>query len=120
MHCSERERGAAEAERKAVDMARAAILGRSVGQIFDGVVINVTTAGAFVALPESGAVGLWRGANATMGQKLKVKLTGVDEAMGRIEFEPVRESLPNQIRVTPWQKKGKPSPWQHKSKKRRN
>ncbi len=125
VHCSERERGAAEAERKAVDMARAAILGRSVGQIFDGVVINVTTAGAFVALPESGATGLWRGANATIGQKLKVKLTGVDEALGRIEFEPVKESLPAQIRVNPWQQrnKGKPAPtkpfWQNKNKRRK-
>lgn len=122
VHCSERERGAAEAERKAVDMARAAILGRSVGQEFDGVVINVTTAGAFVSLPDSGAVGLWRGASATIGQKLKVKLTGVDEAMGRIELEPVKDSLPNQIRITPWQNKNKPakpSPWQNKNKRRR-
>jgi len=121
VHCSERERGAAEAERKAVDMARAAILGRSVGQIFDGVVINITTAGAFVSLPDSGATGLWRGANATIGQKLKVKLTGVDEAMGRIELEPVKDSLPNQIRVTPWQNKGKkpakPSPWQKRRRR---
>ena len=117
-HCSERERGAAEAERKAVDMARAAILGRSIGEIFDGVVINVTTAGAFVSLSESGAVGLWRGAAATVGQKLKVKLTGVDEAMGRIELEPVRDSLPNQIRVSPWQRKPKPAskPW-HKRRR---
>ncbi len=105
VHCSERERGAAEAERKAVDMARASILGRSVGQEFDGVVINVTTAGAFVALPESGAVGLWRGASATMGQRLRVKLTGVDEALGRIEFEPVKSSLPNQVRVSPWRRR---------------
>ncbi|MEQ1918780.1 MAG: VacB/RNase II family 3'-5' exoribonuclease [Elusimicrobiota bacterium] len=122
VHCSERERGAAEAERKAVDMARAAILGRSVGQEFDGVVINVTTAGAFVSLPDSGAVGLWRGANATIGQKLKMKLTGVDEAMGRVELEPVKDSLPNQIRVTPWQNKhkpAKPSPWHSKNKRRR-
>jgi ribonuclease R len=125
VHCSERERGAAEAERKAVDMARAAILGRSIGEIFDGVVINVTTAGAFVSLVESGATGLWRGANATVGQKLKVKLTGVDEAMGRIELEPVKDSLPNQIRVSPWQRKpqpkptAKPSPWHNKNKRRR-
>ncbi len=122
VHCSERERGAAEAERKAVDMARAAILGRSVGSVFDGVVINVTTAGAFVSLPESGAVGLWRGAGATIGSKLKVKLTGVDEALGRIEFEPVKDSLPNQIRVTPWQNKNKPakpSPWRKNKRRRR-
>ncbi len=106
-HCSERERGAAEAERKAVDMARASILGRSVGQEFEGVVINVTAVGAFVSLPESGAVGLWRGANATIGQRLRVRLTGVDEALGRIEFEPVKNSLPNHIRITHRQHKNK-------------
>ncbi len=105
-HCSERERAAAEAERKAVDMARAAILGRSVGQEFDGVVVNVTGAGAFIALPESGAVGLWRGGNGTLGQRLRVKLTAVDEALGRIEFDVVRSSLPNQVRSgSPWRRK---------------
>ncbi|MEK7389559.1 MAG: VacB/RNase II family 3'-5' exoribonuclease [Elusimicrobiota bacterium] len=106
-HCSERERGAAEAERKAVDMARAAILGRSVGQEFDGVVINVTGAGAFVALPESGAVGLCRGVSAAMGQRIRVRLTGVDEALGRIDFEVVKSSLANQIRVSPWRRRPK-------------
>ncbi|MDO8756785.1 MAG: hypothetical protein Q7J64_02125, partial [Elusimicrobiota bacterium] len=70
----------------------------------------------------SGASGLWRGANATIGQKLKVKLTGVDEALGRIELEPVKDSLPNQVRVTPWQNKNKPkpggkSPWQKRRRR---
>jgi hypothetical protein len=55
----------------------------------------------------------------TMGQKLKVKLTGVDEAMGRIEFEAVRESMPGQVRVSPWQKKPAKPDWSFKSKKRR-
>ncbi len=106
-HCSERERGAAEAERKAVDMARAAILGRQVGQVFDGLVVNVTTAGAFVALPETGAVGLWRGGSATLGQRVKVKLAGVDEALGRIDLEIVRESMPGTVRTSPWRPKPK-------------
>ena len=105
-HCSDRERAAAEAERKAVDMARASILGRSVGQEFDGVVINATAAGAFVALTDSGAVGLWRGANAAVGSRLRVKLTGVDEALGRIELEPVRSEMPGQVRVSPWRGRG--------------
>lgn len=103
-HCSDRERAAAEAERKSVDMARSAILGRSVGQEFEGVVVNVTPAGAFVSLTDSGATGLWRGASASLGDRLRVRLTGVDEALGRIELEPVRSAMPSQVRVSPWRK----------------
>ena len=102
--CSERERGASEAERKAVDMARAAILGRSVGQEFEGVVVNVTAAGAFVALPDTGAVGLWRGGSSPMGSRVKVKLIAVDEALGRLEFEPVRSSVPGSVRMAEWKR----------------
>jgi len=99
--CSERERLATEAERRAVDMARAGLLGRRVGQEFIGVVINATSAGLFVALPESGAVGLMRGSGgAGIGARVKVRLASVDAARGRLEFEPVAETLPGQVRIT--------------------
>ena len=113
--CSERERGASEAERKAVDLARAQLLGRSVGQVFTGVVVNSTSAGLFIALPESGAVGLLRGGNATLGTQVKVLLKSVDAAAGRLEFEAVKDELPGQVRTSP-------SPWrrnQRSNKKRR-
>ncbi len=100
--CSERERGASEAERKAVDLARAQLLGRSVGQEFVGVVVNVTSAGLFVALPESGAVGLLRGGSAPLGTQVKVRLKSVDAAAGRLDFEAVKDELPNQVRSSPW------------------
>ncbi|MFI5347688.1 MAG: ribonuclease R family protein [Elusimicrobiota bacterium] len=103
--CCERERGASEAERKAVDLARAQLLGRSVGQEFIGVVVNSTAAGLFVALPESGAVGLLRGGNAPLGAKIRVKLTAVDSAAGRLDFEAVKDELPNQVRQSPWRRK---------------
>jgi len=104
-HCSERERGASEAERKAVDLARAQLLGRSVGQEFLGVVVNATAAGLFVALPESGAVGLLRGGNAPLGARIKVRLTAVDPSAGRLDFEAVKDEMPGQVRTSPWRRK---------------
>lgn len=103
--CSERERLAAEAERKAVDLARVQLLGRLVGQEFLGVVVNATNAGLFVALPESGAIGLLRGGSAALGTKLRVRLAGVDPVLGRLDFEAVRDALPGQVRSSPWRRK---------------
>jgi ribonuclease R len=105
--CSERERAASEAERKAVDLARADLLGRSVGQEFIGVVVNSTSAGLFIALPESGAVGLLRGASGTLGTRMKVRLKSVDAAAGRLDFELVKDELPNQVRRSPWRRNPK-------------
>lgn len=105
--CSERERLAAEAERKAVDLARVQLLGRAVGREFLGVVVNATSAGLFVALPESGAIGLLRGGAAPLGTKLKVRLASVDPALARLEFEAVKDALPGQVRASPWRRKPK-------------
>lgn len=103
--CSERERLAAEAERKAVDLARVQLLSRSVGAEFVGVVVNATNAGLFVALPESGAIGLLRGGSAPLGAKLKVRLLSVDPVLGRLDFEAVKDALPGQVRSSPWRRK---------------
>jgi len=105
--CSERERAASEAERKAVDLARAELLNRSVGQEFVGVVVNSTAAGLFIALPESGAVGLLRGASGTLGTRMKVRLKSVDAAAGRLDFEQVKDELPGQVRTSPWSRNPK-------------
>jgi ribonuclease R len=105
LRCSERERTAAEAERKAVDMARAQLMHRSVGQEFIGVVVNATNAGLFIALPESGAVGLLRGARAQLGAQIKVRLAAVDPMAGRLDFEAMKETLPGQVRHSPWRSK---------------
>ncbi|MDE2491449.1 MAG: VacB/RNase II family 3'-5' exoribonuclease [Elusimicrobia bacterium] len=105
IRCSERERAAQEAERRAVDLARARLLGREVGKTFEGVVVNATAAGLFVALPESGAVGLLRGGRAALGAKIRVRLAAVDLAAGRLDFEGVRESLPGQVRLGSWRRR---------------
>jgi ribonuclease R len=105
VHCSERERVAQDAERKSVDLARAALMGREIGKVFDAVVVGVANSGVFVALPESGASGMLRGSAATLGTRLKVRLTGADETLGRLEFEALKaDTLPNQARVSPWRK----------------
>jgi ribonuclease R len=103
--CCERERAAQEAERRATDMARARLHGREIGREFSGVVVNATAAGLFVALPESGAVGLLRGGRAALGDKIKVRLTAADAATGRLDFEAVSESLPGQVRQSPWKRR---------------
>ncbi len=110
VHCSERERVATEAERKSVDLARASLMGREIGRVFDAVVVGIAPIGVFVSLPESGASGLWKGGVSTLGAKVKVRLTAADEILGRLEFEPVKDerSLPNAPRVSPWHKPGGP------------
>ena len=88
----ERERAAAEAERKSVDLARAQLLGRRVGEEFTGLVVNATNAGLFVALPESGAVGLCVGASAARRPH-----QGAPDGDGRglrtPDFEAVKDAL---------------------------
>jgi len=111
LKCSERERAAQDAERKAVDLARAQLLDRRVGDEFAGVVVNATSAGLFVALPESGSVGLLRGGSAPLGSPIKVKLLSVDPLTGRLEFGAVREVVPGQVRVS--------SPYRSRSRHRR-
>lgn len=100
LRCSERERAAQDAERKAVDLARAQLLDRQVGREFVGVAVNATSAGLFVALPESGAVGLVRGGVATLGSPVRVRLTSVDSLTGRLEFESVADVVPGQVRLS--------------------
>lgn len=102
LRCSERERLAQDAERKAVDLARAALMGREIGHVYEAVVANITNAGVFITVPESGASGLWRGGTATLGATMKMRLTAVDEILGRLEFEPLKTALPNRARAVPW------------------
>lgn len=99
--CSERERAAQEAERRAVDLARARLYATRVGETFETVVVNVTAAGVFLGLPDTGAVGLWRGGHATMGQRVTARLVAADQTAGRLEFEPVRGvGMPGSLRLS--------------------
>ncbi|MBI4349653.1 MAG: VacB/RNase II family 3'-5' exoribonuclease, partial [Elusimicrobia bacterium] len=87
VHCSERERLAAEAERQGVDILRAELLRGKVGQTLDALVTKLTPAGLLVALPDSGAVGLVRGSSAgRVGDRVKVRLDRVHEGRGELDF----------------------------------
>lgn len=85
-HCSERERMATDAERKAVDILRAQLLAQEKGRLFDGVVVRQLPYGAFVELQDNGAQGLMRGAKARMGDKVRVRVGKVDLVKGEIDL----------------------------------
>ena len=100
-HCSERERAAAEAEHKAVDIMRAVLLKGQVGTVMDGVVTSIIDSGAFVRLGDTGAEGLLRGANMKPGAKVRVTVSAVDTAEGKIDLIFAQQpGLPAQLRVT--------------------
>ncbi len=85
-HCSERERAAADAEHKSVDVMRAELLKDLVGSVMDGAVTTVIDSGAFVMLGATGAEGLLRVNGLKPGTKVKVMLASVDTATGKIEL----------------------------------
>ncbi|OGR64601.1 MAG: hypothetical protein A2X34_05090, partial [Elusimicrobia bacterium GWC2_51_8] len=86
VHCSERERAAAEAEHKAVDILRAELFKSRIGSVMNGTVTAVTESGAFVRLGDTGAEGLLRGARLKPGAKISVTITAVDAAKGQIDL----------------------------------
>ena len=85
-HCSERERAAAEAEHKSVDILRAELLKAEIGTIMDGTVTSVIDSGTFVMIGDTGAEGMLRVGNLKPGDKIKVKLDAVDTIEGKIDL----------------------------------
>ncbi|MDP2866058.1 MAG: RNB domain-containing ribonuclease, partial [Elusimicrobiota bacterium] len=86
VHCSERERAAADAEHKSVDIMRAEMMKELVGSIMDGAVTTIIDSGAFVLLGDTGAEGLLRVNGLKPGMKIKVMIAGVDTAEGKIDL----------------------------------
>ncbi|MBI5881890.1 MAG: VacB/RNase II family 3'-5' exoribonuclease [Elusimicrobia bacterium] len=85
-HCSERERVATDAERRSVDILRAELFQSRIGQVFSGVVSGTAAFGLFVTLDDSGASGLVRGASATLGSRVRVRLESVNEGKGELDL----------------------------------
>ncbi len=85
-HCSERERAAADAEHKAVDIMRAEMMKELVGTIMDGAVTTVIESGAFIMLGDTGAEGLLRVNGLKPGAKVKVMIAAVNTAEGKIDL----------------------------------
>ncbi len=86
VHCSERERAAADAEHKSVDIMRAEMMKELVGSIMDGAVTTIIDSGAFIMLGDTGAEGLLRVNGLKPGMKIKVMIAGVDTAEGKIDL----------------------------------
>ena len=101
VHCSERERAAAECENKSVDLMRAELLKTKIGEVMDGIVVSVMERGSFVRVGDSGAEGFVRETNLKLGDKLKVKLDKVDPIEGKIDFSLGNKTqLPTEWRMT--------------------
>lgn len=108
-HSSEMERKADEAERETNKLKKAEYMNERLGMVFEGVVSSITTWGMYVELPNT-VEGLVRVTSLTddfyyydeehyelkanhsdksykLGQKVKVKATGVDLMLRTIDFE---------------------------------
>ena len=87
-HCTEREDAARAVERTARKAAAAVLLGPRVGELFDAVVTGAKPKGTFVRLlvpPAEGRV--VRGeAGLDVGDRVRVRLVGVDAARGFLDF----------------------------------
>lgn len=107
-HCSERERTAAEAEHKAVDIMRAELFRKQIGTVVEGTVTTVIEAGTFVMLGETGAEGFLRASSLKPGDKVKVVVDAVDTIEGKIDLSLAHKPhLPNEWKVLPHRKPGR-------------
>lgn len=101
-HCSERERAAADAEHKSVDILRAELFKGRVGETVEGSVTSVIESGTFVLLGDTGAEGMLRVSHLKPGEKVKVVITAVDTVEGKIDLSLAGQAgrLPVQMRVS--------------------
>ncbi|MBI4803388.1 MAG: VacB/RNase II family 3'-5' exoribonuclease [Elusimicrobia bacterium] len=105
-HCSERERAAADAEHKALDLLRAELFKGRIGEMLDGSVATVIDSGAFVLLGDTGAEGLLRVTNLKPGAKVRVIVEAVDAVKGKIYLSLVQQArMSAQWRVIPFKRK---------------
>jgi exoribonuclease-2 len=91
-HCTEREAAARHVERFMKKVAAALMLGPQVGRVFEAIVTSVSPKGTFARLltvPAEGRV--IRGERGLdVGQRVRVRLAGVDAAKGFIDLETAR------------------------------
>ena len=99
--CSERERAAVEAERKAVDLMRAELFKGKIGSVFEGTVTTVIESGSFVMCGDTGAEGMLRVTNLKPGTKVKVIVDAVDTVEGKIDLSLAEKPrMPAHWRIT--------------------
>jgi len=88
-HCTDRESAAKHVERFMKKVAAALMLGPQIGKIFDAIVTGVTPQGTYARLLTVPAEGrITRGEKGLdIGQKMRVRLIGVDPYKGFIDLE---------------------------------
>ncbi|MCB4792297.1 MAG: VacB/RNase II family 3'-5' exoribonuclease [Elusimicrobia bacterium] len=100
-HCSERERAAADAEHKAVDIMRAELFKGHIGEVMDGTVTTIIDTGSFVLCGNTGAEGMLRITNLAPGTKVKVIIDAVDTIDGKIDLSLAQKpQMPPHWRIT--------------------
>lgn len=84
------DRKAHEAEREAVDLVEAAVLGPHVGEEFDAVVVDLNEKGdaGTVQLREPAVRAKFSGTGLKLGSAVRVRLTEADPAKRRVRFAP--------------------------------
>jgi exoribonuclease-2 len=88
-HCTERESAARHVERFMKKVAAALMLGPEIGKVFDAIVTGATPEGTYARLLTVPAEGrILRGEKGVdVGQKIRVRLAGVDPYKGFIDLE---------------------------------
>jgi ribonuclease R len=91
-HCTERENAANHVERTVRKAAAAMLLANRIGNTFDAIVTGVNKDGTYVRLMSPPAEGRVMHGQAGMdvGERVRVRLTGVDPARGFIDFDGVQ------------------------------
>lgn len=87
--CTEREDAARKVERLMRKVIAASLLSKRIGEMFDGIITGASPKGTFVRLLKFPAEGMVvRGAQGIdVGDKVRVKLCGVDVDRGYVDFE---------------------------------
>jgi exoribonuclease-2 len=93
-HCTEREDAANRVERQVRKSAAALLLQPRIGEIFDAIVTGASNKGVWVRLQRPMVEGRVErgGAGLEVGQRVRVRLIGVDAAKGFIDFAAIERS----------------------------
>lgn len=88
-HCTERENAARKVERTMRKVVGASLLTKRVGEVFDAIITGVSPKGTFARLLSFPAEGMLirGGKGVDVGDKVKVRLAGVNVAKGFIDLE---------------------------------
>ncbi len=90
-HCTDRAQAARSVERLIRKVAAAILLSRRIGEVFDGIITGVSAKGTFARLLKFPAEGMLvhgpQGCD--VGDRVRLRLTGVDTAKGFIDFAKV-------------------------------